>query len=204
MNIMKAIITILFLALLSCTKDDINDKNFKLPPETQTGANTFGVTINNQVYIPRNPTGVSVGNSAKAVYFWGVTGGMWNEIEVVDGASDTGFNIIIHLQDLQNIGASQYILKQSNFQKRIYSTPQNHIYFKIWDAKTLNYAYYGSVENEGVVNVFKYEGSLTQDWILSGNFSGKFVRYGNPEDVIYITDGRFDLNLNTLYDQYYP
>ena len=70
--------------------------------------------------------------------------------------------------------------------------------------KALNYAYYGSVENEGVVNVLKYEGSLTQDWILSGNFSGKFVRYRNPEDVLYITDGRFDLNLNTLFDQYYP
>ena len=201
---MKAAITILFLMFLSCSKDDINDKNFKLPPETQNGANTFGVTIKGKVYIPRNPTGVSVGNSAKAVYFWGITGSMWNEIEVVDGASATGFNIVIHLDDFQNLGASQYILKESNFKKRIYSTSQNHIYFKIWDAKIFNYAYYGSTENDGVVNVLKYEGSLTQDWILSGNFSGKFVRYGDPQDVIYIADGRFDFNLNTLYDQYYP
>ncbi len=69
-HLMKAFISILFVFLLSCTKDDINNKNFKLPPETQIGANTFGVTIKNKVYIPRDPTGGSVGTAPKGFIFW--------------------------------------------------------------------------------------------------------------------------------------
>ena len=39
------------LSLLGCTKDSANsDPVFQLPPETQIGANTFGVTINGKVY----------------------------------------------------------------------------------------------------------------------------------------------------------
>uniref|UniRef100_UPI004047D6A1 hypothetical protein n=1 Tax=Flavobacterium sp. TaxID=239 RepID=UPI004047D6A1 len=49
-------ITFLITLLSSCSKDDIKKKpTFSLPPETQTGANTFGVTINGKVYIPRDP-----------------------------------------------------------------------------------------------------------------------------------------------------
>ncbi|CCG52272.1 Probable lipoprotein precursor [Flavobacterium indicum GPTSA100-9 = DSM 17447] len=205
---MKTLIYILsFITFTACDKDDntTKDPTFSLPPETQTGANTFGVTINGKVYIPRDPTGVSVGPTAKGMIFWGAPDNVsWNEIEVVDGASNTGFQMIIHLQNLQSIGTSQYNLKQSNFHNQIDSTPNNHIYFKIWDGNINNYAYYGSVEDQGIINVFKFQGSLTQNWILSGNFSGKFVRYNNPNDFITITDGRFDLNLNTLPNHPFP
>jgi hypothetical protein len=202
------ILTITLIILQGCSKDNNVTKNptFSLPPETQIGANTFGVTINGKVYIPRDPTGVSVGPTAKGMIFWGAPGNNneFNEIEVKDGASSVGFNMIIHLQNLQTIGVSQYILKQSNFHDNIDSIAESHIYFKIWDSNISNYAYYGSVENQGVINVTKFNGSLTQNWILSGNFSGKFVRYDNPSDFIYITDGRFDLNLNTLPTHPFP
>ena len=207
---MKNIILSLYIILLvGCSKNNDNstkNQTFSLPPETQTGANTFGVTIKGKVYIPRDPTGVSVGTTAKGMIFWGSPGNNneFNEIEVKDGASSVGFNMIIHLQNLQSIGVSQYILKQSNFHNNIDSTPYNHVYFKIWDSNISNYAYYGSIENQGVVNVIKFNGSLTQNWILSGNFSGKFVRYDNPNDFINITDGRFDLNLNTLPNHPFP
>ena len=59
---MKKLIYILsFITLTACSNDDNTTKNptFSLPPETQTGANTFGVTINGKVYIPRDPTGVN-------------------------------------------------------------------------------------------------------------------------------------------------
>ena len=205
---MKNLIFILTaLLLLGCRDSNKADDGFHavLPPETQTGANTFGVTINGKVYVPRDPTGVNVGTTAKGMIFWGAPDNVsWNEIEIKDGASAVGFQMIIHLQNLQSIGVAQYTLKQSNFHNGIDSIPDNHIYFKIWDNNINNYAYYGSVENQGIINITKFNGSLTQNWILSGNFSGKFVRYDNPNDFITISDGRFDLNLNTLPNHPFP
>jgi hypothetical protein len=196
---MKTTILLLFLALAGCSKDSTNqDPTFQLPPETQTGANTFGVTINGKVYVPRDPTGVNVGVSGHGMTFFGTSDSSWNEIEIKDGASAVGFQMYIHIQNLQALGTGNYQLKQSNFHNDIDSTPFTHIYFKIWDSAISNYAYYGSIEYQGEINVTKFNGSPTINWILSGTFKGKFVRYDNQNDIIDINDGRFDLNLNTL------
>ena len=197
---LKTIIYILALfAFVSCSQDDNSKKDpiFSLPPETQTGANTFGVTIIGKVYVPRDPTGVSVGPTAKGMIFWRSPDNqhIYDELEVVDGASSTGFQMIIHLQNLFKIGQGEYILNQSNFHKGIDSTPDNHIYFKIWDSKIKNYAYYGSVGNADKIIVTRYD---FNNRIFSGRFSGKFVRYDNPNDFTIITDGRFDINWNTV------
>jgi hypothetical protein len=186
----------LFLLLISCSSD--NPKN-KLPPETQKGANTFGVTINGKVYIPRDPTGGDVGAAAHGMVFWLAPDDIsWNELEVIDGASAIGFRIIIHIQNLKSIGTGQYHLKQSNFHKGIDSIPFTHIYFMIWDNAISNYAYYGSIENQGEINITRYSND-----IVSGNFKGKFVRYDDPNDFIQITDGRFDIGPG-LYDTVFP
>ena len=190
-QIMKTTLILLFLALASCSKNsDAVRQNpvFSLPPETQTGANTFGVTINGKVYIPRDPTGVNVGVSGHGVSFWGTLDNSWNELEVVDGASSVGFQMIIHIQNLNAIGVAQYPLHQSNFHNQIDSTPFTHIYFKIWDSAISNYAYYGSIENQGELNITRNSND-----IVSGNFKGKFVRYDNLNEFIQITDGRFDI-----------
>ena len=141
-----------------------------------------------------------IGTTAKGMIFWGSPDNVsWNEIEVVDGASNVGFQIIIHLQNFNATGEGQYILKQSNFHNQIDSTPNNHIYFKIWDGKGSNYAYYGSVENLGEINITR-----RSNGIVSGKFSGKFFRYDNPNDFIIITDGRFDINTFTLQNHPFP
>lgn len=194
------IISFLLAILTSCSNDDAKkDSDFSLPPETQTGANTFGVTINGKVYIPRDPTGVSVGPTAKGMMWWGTSDNSWNELEVKDGASTVGFQMIIHLQSFYTLGIGEYILKQSNFHNGIDSTPNNHIYFKIWDSNISNYAYYGSVENQGKVNNIRHSNG-----IISGNFSGKFVRHDNPNEFININDGRFDINTLTLPNHPFP
>jgi hypothetical protein len=201
---MKTTILLLFLAITSCNKDSVKqDPVAQLPPETQTGTNTFGVTINGKVYIPRTPSGINVGGTPQAIRFWRSPDDehIYDELEVVDGASTVGFKIIIHLQNLFLNGNGQYVLKQSNFQEQGYSIPFNQIFFKIWDAKISNYAYYGSIENEGVINVNRYDFT---NRIFSGNFSGKFVRYDNPNEFITITDGRFDINWNTIQNHPFP
>ena len=200
---MKTTILLLFLALASCSKDSVKqDPAAQLPPETQTGANTFGVTINGKVYIPRDPTGVNVGPSGRGMKFKGSSTLPWNEIYVIDGASAVGFQIVIHFKNLLPQATGLYTLKNSNFQDGLDSDLIDHIYFKIWDSSISNYAYYGSVEDQGKINVNKFDGNPL--WILSGTFEGKFVRNDNPNEFITINDGRFDLNLNTLPNAKFP
>jgi hypothetical protein len=193
-----------FVLLTSCSKDDnkvVVDKTFQLPPETQTGANTFGVTIRGKVYVPRDPKGVNVGGATPKGMIslvGGILPNEYNELVVVDGASSVGFKITIHIQNLGLIGA--YTLKQSNFQDQADSVLLNHIFFKIWDNNINNYAYYGSVEDQGIINITRND---TVNFIRSGNFSGKFVRYDNPNEFITITDGRFDIG-PVLYDKVFP
>ena len=202
LQIMKSIILkiLVLLVLVACNKDDDKIKSnpvFKLPPETQIGANTFGVTINGKVYIPRDPTGGGVMGSGKGMVLWGTSDNSWYELEIKDGASSVGFNMVIHMEPLLSTG--QILLKQSNFQDNVDSIRNSHIYFKIWDASISNYAYYGSVENECFLNITRLDGG-----ILSGTFSGKFVRYDNSNEFITINDGRFDINGFTLPNHPFP
>ena len=191
-------IVLLLLAVTSCSKDSSvkQDPVFQLPAETQIGANTFGVTINGKVYIPRDPTGVNVGGaSGKGMVWYGTATNQYKELVVKDGASLVGFKMVLHIQNIDQNKVGQYILKQSNFQELIDSINQTHIFFKIWDSSISNYAYYGSVENQGVINILRYD---SVNYITSGNFSGKFVRYDNPSEFILITDGRFDTGPNLI------
>lgn len=195
---MKTIILFLLFVLSSCTKDSAKrDPTFDLPPETQTGANTFGVTINGKVYIPRDPTGVNIGPSGHGMVLYRASDFSWYEIEVVDGASAVGFQMYIHMHPLISLG--KIILHQSDFHSQIDSTPFPHIYFKIWDSKIANYAYYGSVKDLTEINITKLDSG-----ILSGNFKGKFVRYDNPNEFIQIENGRFDINGFTLPNTKFP
>ena len=188
----------------SCTKDsEKGDPVFALPPETQVGANTFGVTINGKVYVPRDPTGTLFGTSTHAMTFWTSPDGLhtFEELEILDGKSTVGFQMIIHIQNLFTLGTGKYLLRQSNFQKGIDSIPLTHIYFKIWDPKINNYAYYGSVTNEGEINITRYD---IPNRIASANFNGKFVRLNSSTDFITITDGRFDIKWSTLDQTVFP
>jgi hypothetical protein len=185
------ILAFLIVILTGCSNDSSNqDPVSQLPSVTQTGANTFGVTINGKVYVPRDPTAINVGPQGHAVIFTANFPDTWREIIVVDGASSVGFKMVIHFKDLVNQGIGTYQLKQSDFHDNIDSAPIDHIYFKIWDPAISNYAYYGSIENQGEINV-----TMRSSGILSGTFNGRFARYNTPTDIIEITDGRFDIGL---------
>lgn len=53
---MKTIIaTLISIVMLgACSSDKQTDYNPQLPPITQTGANTFGVVMNNTIFVPRS------------------------------------------------------------------------------------------------------------------------------------------------------
>ena len=71
-----SLIQALFLLLIIGCSSDSNPED-GLPPETKTGANTFGVTIKGKVYIPRDPTGGDIGAPAHGMVLWGTSDFSW-------------------------------------------------------------------------------------------------------------------------------
>ncbi len=201
---MKTIILFLIFALSSCNKDSVkSDPIAQLPPETQTGANTFGCIINNQVFYPRDGSGnLGGGTAARGLIFWGAPDDIsWNEIDCgnfKDGKPAS--RMIIHLQGLATIGVGEYILQPTNFLKSIDGLQQNYIYVNVFDVATNTYKYYGSYENSGKINITRYDFAGR---IISGNFSGK-LRVKNGTDEIDLINGRFDLKWSTLSDTLFP
>jgi hypothetical protein len=202
---MKTAILLLFLTLAGCSKDSNSGSTSQLPPETQIGANTFGVTIYGRVYIPRDSNSTSYnwwggGGNKKGISLTGggIVPNEYTEIDVIDGSSTPGFELIIHIQDLL-FATGSYNLKLSNFRVGPDSVLENHIFFRIYDSNINNYAYYGSLENQGFLIITRRNSG-----IISGTFNGKFVRLDNPNDFITITDGRFDINSFTIQNHRFP
>lgn len=198
----NTIFLLLLLVIVSCSKNDpvVEDYLAKLPPETQTGANTFGCIINGQVFYPRDGTSTLFNPGGKGLKFWGdpsdPTGnGNYNEIEIRNLQDAKPANsMIIHLQGLNQIKTGNYTWHESNFQSSIDGLMQNYVYAKIYDASVNGWRYYSSYENSGKVTITKYANDNT---IVSGNFSGK-LRLQNGTNEIDILNGRFDINKSTL------
>ena len=202
----KVLLFLTILTLMACSSDDTTtpqDPFAQLPPETQTGANTFGCIINNQVFYPRDGTSTLFNPGGKGLKFWGDPSdpsgnGNYNELEIRNLQDAKPANsMIIHLQGLDQIGVGEYIWKESNFYNSIDGLMQNYVYAKVYDESVNGWRYYGSYENSGKVTITKYNN------IISGNFSGK-LRLLNGAEEIEILNGRFDINSSTLSDTNFP
>ena len=164
----------------------------KLPPETQTGANTFGCIINNQVFYPRDGTGSILSPGGKGFILWGDPSdpngsGNYLEIEIrnlKDGKPCS--NMLIHMQNIPQNQVGEYIWKASNFQSSIDGLMQNYVFAKIYDNDSNTWKNYSSYENSGKVTITKYGN------IISGNFRGK-LRLLNSTTELDISNGRFDI-----------
>ncbi len=196
----KTIFTIFALMLLiACSKDnpEPEDPLAKLPPETQTGANTFGCIINGQVFYPRDGTSSLFNPAGKGLILWGdpsvpVGIGNYGELEIKNLQDGKPANsMIIHLQGLDQIKTGEYIWQNSNFQSSIDGLMQNYVFAKIYDASVNGWRYYGSYENSGKLTITRYGN------IISGNFSGK-LKIQNGTSEISILSGRFDIKSSTL------
>ena len=187
----KILLFLTILSLVGCSKDDPKppEPASLLPPETQTGANTFGCIINNQVFYPRDGTGTLFSPGGKGIIYWGAPGGtgLFDEIEIRNLKDAKPANsMMIHLQSLDQNGVGEYVWKVSNFQSSIDGLMQNYVYAKIYDESVNGWRYYGSYENSGKLTITKY------DNIISGTFSGK-LKLKNGTSEIEILNGRFDI-----------
>ncbi len=206
---MKNLITMLLLIILiGCSSDDSNSNpESQLPPITQTGENTFGCLIDGKLFIPRDGAG-TLGGSDKGFMFWGdpTDNLQYNEIEINDYKSERTAKLLIHIQNLHQIGVGTYTINLSNGMSNIDGYNHNYMHCRIFNDETNNYQYYRSFENSGELKITKYQvtNQESQNKIVSGTFSCRLKNSSNPNDIIEVTLGRFDINKSTLYNEIFP
>jgi hypothetical protein len=194
---------IVFVLLASCTKDNsTSDPASLLPPETQTGANTFGCLINGKLLIPRDGSGTfGVSGGSGFEFLGGYPDGAYNEINVHDYKSVRTAKILIHIQNLRQIGVATYVIDESNGMSNIDGFDHNYLHCRVFNDATNSYQYYRSYHNSGVLKITKYD---FNNRIISGVFSCKVRNSVNLNDEIEIKQGRFDIKWDTLPNKIFP
>ena len=196
------ILTLAFtLSFLGCNRNSgENDYNPQLPPITQTGANTFGAVINGKVMVPRNSIGyIPPGSDHYAVDYY--ESNEYEEILAADSRETQRGWVYVYLKNpfpsnLTSVGS--YPIGNSNGTMSS-STAQNTCITAVYKGKNATNPVYLSIENTGLVTLTKND-NLT----ISGTFSCKLKNKDNPNDIIEITDGRFDFNKNTINTTNFP
>ncbi len=174
--ISKLLVLLLCLSLSTCNWFSKKDEpRPDLPPETQTGARTFGCYINGVPYRPLGFVGLTSNFSPVLVPNGGFRIGTYriNPSRSIDLGLSFGF------ANLSSIG--------------IYEINSENGILRFHDLNT-NCSYFTSRENcsyEGTITITKYD---MVNFIVSGRFEATlFV----PDcDTIRITEGRFDVKFN--------
>ncbi len=173
MKYILSAIVFLLLTAMSCKKDKATGD--KLPPATQTGANTFGCLVNGKVYIPKGYSGTGNPNY-KAVYEF-FNGRPYFKI-ITERYVDDSFNgeIYFSIDSWHHTGI--YPIR-ANKNRKVYGGKFfNNCGISGFDTTTYQ---------NGSFNVTKL---ALQNGIISGTFNCK-IKPANC-DTIRITDGRFD------------
>ena len=166
---LSAILTFIVLTSSHCRKHPINPV---LPPETQTGANTFGCKVNGDIWIPN---GAPFTIPAFDVQYYKSTGGLL----IKTNRSDKGQSLNIYLYGVYQ--PNQYNIFNPNTNAFVYSNSNS----------SCNWYDRNNSSQTGIVSVTKID---TTNKIVSGRFNGAILLNGCPD--INITDGRFDFKMD--------
>ncbi len=201
---MKNLILLLLTTfVISCCNkgDDEQPKTEleKLPPATQTGANTAGCYINGELLIPKNGEQQFGGSPAyglqrySGVNFGSTNGDDYYAVQIVNKKDIGGDFIYLQLPTLIN-GIGDYIINQSNNEFYMDGPNNPHVIVKTYDGVNLGKVYL-SASNSGIIKITKFD---FPNRIVSGIFNLTVYNKDNPNETIEITDGRFDINGFTL------
>lgn len=201
MKNMKNLFFILIAFLLIGCRDSSEDSH-QLPPETQTGANTFGCLVNGRLFYPRDGIGDVMGTNKALKWFAGSSSSYkYDEMHVANFQDGKPMNYLyFHFHDFPTKGVGEYIWKESNFNNDLDGLMQNYLYVRAYDYATNTWKWYTSYENSGKTIITKND---AQNFIISGTFSGK-LRTADGKEEIEITNGRFDINTATIDLQTFP
>lgn len=189
---------------VACNNDDNKSSVCQdyLPAITTTGANTFGCCINGNLLIPRDGTGTFGGNDDGLSKYGGypnVTD--YNEIEAIDFKSERTGKILLHIHQVYMNGTGDYVVNESNGFNAIDGLNHTYLHCRVFNTTTNSYQYYRSSENSGIIKITRYDYT---NGIISGTFNCVVKNSSNPNDIIEIKDGRFDINGYTLPSISFP
>ena len=189
---------LLIITLASCSSND-NDNGFTptLPPITQTGENTFGCYIDGELLVPRDGTGYYGGSDDGMLTSVSGDAPNWiyKDISVHDYKSGTNGIMDIHFVDLHENGEGTFNINESNCEKRIWANATINIRCR------MNEKWYCSIEDTGTMTITRYD---YNNRIFSGTFSCSAVNRDDPDDIVEITEGRFDIKWDTLINVTFP
>ena len=182
-TILKIVLFLFALTLVNCTKSDDQDQ---LPPITQTGANTFGAIVDGNVFIPKDKTGYYApgGGRPKGLNISSGDGITTANYYAISVSNYINTDIYIYIPE-DRPEQKSYIFKSSPGVGSGLDTPNYpHVFCYINDIKYISY------ENSGAINFEKVD--FTEQ-VCAGTFYVKLKNQNNEDDIIEITDGRFDL-----------
>ena len=191
----KKIIPLLALFILmlflqgSCKKETDRCPTYKLPPATQTGANTFGCLVNDVVFVPRfgglfapKPIKFLYNEQTGELRFW-----------IIFSANERDYQCGFPETDL-DFSASEVFStgKVEHGQYRAFVD-----YFPIQFDRGESYGYRNTLPNlNAKLEITKLD---TVENIISGVFefeASQDFPVINPEKILYVTEGRFDFRYN--------
>lgn len=189
----KNYVFLFFLFLFYCCD---NKEDFPgLPPITTTGENTFGCYVDGVLVTPRDGSG--------GLYRWrsegmSLVGGgeKFDELHVRDWKSGTRGVVRIHFEPiLESYSEGNHPIEYDNCANTTpYGKPNISLTFRLIDE------WYCSIAGTGEVNLLRVDST---NRIVSGTFSCEAVGT-DPNKRIKVTKGRFDININTLYETLFP
>jgi hypothetical protein len=176
------IILLLFALLTSC---EINDyvQPTELPEPTQIGKQTFGVKINDEIWIPfqrykANP------NFKPVPVVWGRYQNETLRLTVTN--QDTREAISLMIANMKGVGKYKFM---TYFPKNaIEFTPYASVYQRCVGENCGQYPIASNGENEVVITHFD---PISR--IYSGTFKVTFQNKDNPTEIFTLKDGRFDV-----------
>jgi hypothetical protein len=195
-----------FLAFIfiasSCQKEELAVED-ELPPITQEGLNTFGCKIDGEVLVPKDGDPSLFVGSSKGLIAGNVKVGEINNvfqkyffIEVVNAQDEGGDYIFLYIPNLKEPG--EYELGNSTGSTLYENNSPNHAIVITYDGETTGKRYL-SYENGGKIVINRFD---TINTIISGTFEFKAILESDPfGDTLNITEGRFDINREKLYEE---
>jgi len=178
--------------VLAC-KRALNPED-QLPPETRTGANTFGCLIDGQPWIPNGGGGFSQTRPMIGGYIGQRDCHLTNyNVSIFTSKSDRT-NLEIYLKNVIQTG--RYPLNKSTLTTSQNCNPENYALYMI-DGKTIDdpdYNYITTTEYIGFVDVTRAD---TINRIVAGTFEFEAIDKPSGKEI-KVTQGRFDINTKTL------
>ncbi|WP_187477484.1 hypothetical protein [Amniculibacterium sp. G2-70] len=194
---MKSTILILTTFFLLACKERSNEEEKpydpQLPPITMVGANTFGCKINGVVMVPRNSIGyVPPGSNHYPVWTQKGIDNEYKFIQAADLRETKRGGVFLYLQN--TVGSTifqsgDYPIFDGITPSYLNDNYNNYIYVTVYKNGVANN--YKSIAGTGKITL-----SVNSNLICSGTFNCKAKNVNDPNDIIEITDGRFDFGVN--------